>query len=260
VWKLWRNVEGRLTHSYIDPATYELVLLLRRWYAEGLLDSEFATQSINKLWERTGRGEIGSLIAPAIYSGRYDAMNRPSNNMVPEKELGNERAEVVIIPPLVGPRGDEGFIYTQFGKSGVHFDWSGEIWESQPIVRKTGDVPDGYSEQGGLSSYPPFYTHDRFKYVIPGHQIRFYEEYLMAPRGQAHSLRPNRWDLRLETQEHKLRGIYGATIRTMFQEFFFKSIIGEIDPEREWDSYVQKMLGSGLREIQFEIEEPSAVP
>ena len=45
----------------------------------------------------------------------------------------------------------------------------------------------------------------------------------------------------------------------MFEEFFIGSIVGQIDPEAEWDSYVATMVKSGVEEQQRELEKAPLV-
>ena len=68
---------------------------------------------------------------------------------------------------------------------------------------------------------------------------------------------PSREDLFKETNYLDVRAKFGATLDTMVIEFWFKAMIGSVDIDAEWDSYVQDWLDAGGSEL---IEEISKAP
>ncbi len=296
-----RYVDGKLYDYRIDPGLKELLIMLNRWYAEGLIDSEFASQDLRKGWDKIDAHLIGSTAEVVTYAGQAFAMDRPPNSWVHDDELGKPGAEVVVLPSLIGPNGDqgarayrqlsadggyrwfvnrsvsdaklvkvlqiinyargtdEGFIYYQYGKPGVHFDWEGEAWNSKPIARPKEDVPAGEKEVGNISVYPPFYTSDRLKFVYTADLANFADWWLNGPRGQAQSYRDARIDIKGETKLADINRKYGETMGTLYSEFFFKSVTGEIDPAAEWDSYVAEFLRNGGEELIAELEKAPLV-
>jgi hypothetical protein len=135
----------------------------------------------------------------------------------------------------------------------VHFDWEGEPWNSKPISRKPEDVPAGYTKQGFASIYPPFYTSERIKFVYTRDLANFADYFLNAPRGQAQSYRSARFDIKGETGLTDVNRRYGETLNTLYNEFFFKSVTGEIDPAAEWDNYVSQWRSNGGDELLAEL-------
>ena len=273
----------------------ELLIMLNRWYADGLIDTEFASQDLRKSWDKIDAGLIGTTAEVVTYAGQDWAMDRPPNAWVKEEELGTPGAEVIVLPSIIGPNGDqgarkyrqlsadggyrwfvnrevsdaklrkvleiidfmrgteEGFIHYQFGQPNVHFDWEGEAWESKPIARSKEDIPSSAPEQGLISVYPPFYTADRVKFVYPKYLADFAALWLTSPDGQAQSYQDARLDIKGETNEADVNRNYGETMKTLYEEFFFKSVTGEIDPAREWDGYVAQFMANGGDELHAEL-------
>jgi len=291
-----RYVDGKLYDFRIDPGMKDLLILLNKWYEDGIVDSEFASQDLRKGWDKIAAGLVGSACEVVTYAGNTAMDDRPPNSFVPNDEIGQPGAEVVVLPSLIGPNGDqgasayrmlsgdggyrwfvnrkvsdaklgrilevlnyargteEGFVYFQYGKPGVHFDWEGEPWNSKPISRSPEDVPAGEIKQGFASVYPPFYTAERIKFVYTRDLANFADYYLNAPRGQAQSYRSARFDIKGETGLTDVNRRYGETLNTLYNEFFFKSVTGEIDPAAEWDRYVQQWLDNGGEELLAELE------
>jgi ABC-type glycerol-3-phosphate transport system substrate-binding protein len=287
---LWgdnRYYNGTLVTYQNDPGMKDLIRTLAKWFKDGLIDNEFVSQDLRKSWDKIVAGQIGTTAEVLTYAGQPYAMDRPPNSWVSDDELGQPGAEVVIIPPPIGPNGDqgarsyttitpnggykfwinakvddtkaakileivnyarateEGFVHFQYGKPGVHFDWEGDAWDSKPISRKAVDVPDGYTKQGFWGVYPPYYPPERLKFVVPKAQAIFMQEWLTAERGQSLSYRPARFDILNETDLPDIKRNYQETMDTLFEEFFFKAVTGEINVDAEWDNYVSTWLKNG---------------
>ena len=149
---------------------------------------------------------------------------------------------------------DEGFIYYQVGKPGVHFDWSGEEWNSFPIPRAKDDIPEGYSKDGGVSPYPPFYTADRTVFIQPAILAGWYEKFAFSEKGLRLSTRPYRYNFMGDDELTKVNEMYGETLTTMFNEMFFQAITGQIDVAAEWDKYVATWMRAGGEQLLAALE------
>ena len=103
-----RLVDGELVTWEIDPGMRDFLILMNKWYEEGLIDQEFDTIDRTKAWEKVAQGVVGSA-AHAVYNyaGADYARGRPPNSFVPDEEIGTG-AEVVMIPGPVGPTGIQG--------------------------------------------------------------------------------------------------------------------------------------------------------
>jgi ABC-type glycerol-3-phosphate transport system substrate-binding protein len=296
-----RLVDGELVTWEIDPGMRDFLILMNKWYEEGLIDQEFVTIDRTKAWEKVAQGVVGSA-AHAVYNyaGADYALGRPPNSFVPDEEIGTG-AEVVMIPGPVGPTGiqggraysavsavgnyslfvgsqvsdeklkkileilnwthgtDEGFIYFRYGKPGAHCDWEGEPWDSACILRDAADIADDISEHGAIGAYPVYLTADRTKFFLPRVVADFYRDWVLADPGQQYTLRPYRWDILNETGLADVRARVGATLETLFNEFFFKAITGDIDAAAEWNAYVADWRKVGGDDIIAELEKAPIV-
>lgn len=113
-----RLVNGELMDCYIDPAWKDFLKLVARWYKEGLIDREFANLTLAKSWEKIANGQVGAGVNNITYVGGDPA--RPPNSRVKAEELAAKKgAEVVILPPPIGPTGQQGArAYTPIGALG----------------------------------------------------------------------------------------------------------------------------------------------
>lgn len=93
----------------IHPKYKEFLKEMADWYDKDLIDKEFVTLDRQKGYEKIYKGLVAAASSSFSYSGRTFAMNRPPNAFVPEEDLGTG-AEVVMIPPPVGPFGDQGSV------------------------------------------------------------------------------------------------------------------------------------------------------
>ena len=66
-------------------------------------------------------------------------------------------------------------------------------------------------------------------------------------------MKTHRLDIIGETGLTDVNRQYGATLKTMFEEFFYRGIVGEIDVENEWDGYVKSFMENGGEELHAEI-------
>ncbi len=278
----------------------DFLIEMADWYSKDLIDKEFVSLGLRKGWEKVASGLVGATFEEATYAGRSWGMDRPPNSFVPDEELGNPGAEVMILPPLVGPddiQGTrayrdvvpsggyrwfvgagvsdeklakilqfvdtkttaEGWAYWIAGKPGVHFDWEGEPWESNPIPRDPSDVPNGYPENGKISGYPPLRPPERLKMLLPGRLAAFFNDVLLADRGQKWALRSDRMDYMGETEIQQINERYGADLDTIFEEYFFQAVVGEIDVESTWDGYVADWREAGGDRLIAELKKAPLV-
>jgi ABC-type glycerol-3-phosphate transport system substrate-binding protein len=289
--------DGTLYYWAIAPGYKDFLLRMAKWYEMGLIDQEFPSLERMKHYEKVGNGLIGAVAANVNYPGMPYAMQRAPNNFVSEEELGTG-AEVVIIPPPIGPAGlrgtgslqpfsglgrgnriftnrklsdeklamilkimdysfygdDKAWIQAYYGKPGVHFNWEGEPWNSKPIRIPYDKVAEGYPKHGGWGDALSANLSSRIQFTHPRHMADFYTSYLLAEPGQNNTTRPYRYDIFEETNFNDVIVDYGATLKTIQNEFFFKSITGEVDINGEWDSYVARWRGSGGDELLAELE------
>jgi ABC-type glycerol-3-phosphate transport system substrate-binding protein len=155
---------------------------------------------------------------------------------------------------------NEAFVNFFYGKPGVHFDWDGEPWDSLPIVRKPEDVPEGYPKDGAFFNiYPRGETKERIKFIYNTNLADFYNNFLLAEKGQKLSLRPYRFDLFTETELSDLWTKKGATLNSIHDEFYLNAVTGQIDIDAEWDNYVSSWRKNGGDELIAELKKAPIV-
>ena len=296
-----REVDGQLYYFHTDPGMKEFTKAFGAWFAEGLIDRELPTLNRDKYWEKGQAGLYGVQSEPYTNAGQTYAMYRTPNNMVPDAELGQPGAEVVGIPPIIGPGGErggraysaiagvgnykfysnasvsdaklkkmlemldfymgtmEGWIIFRNGKENVHFDWDGEPFESFARERTESELPEG-AGHGRLSVYPVFYTLDRLKIIAPRPLADFQSTYALVDGGvNVYTTRSHRHDFFHESDYEDLRQRFMSTLNTMWEEFFYKGITGQIDVDAEWDGYVQAWSDAGGADIVAELEKAPIV-
>lgn len=288
-----RMVNGELLTYHIDPGFRDFLIKMSSWYENGLIDTEFPTLNHSKHWDKIKTGQVAFSCEQATYAGQTWAMNRPPNTWVSDEDF-EAGAETVIFWPPVGPNGDqgaprygalpvrynwvvyghvsdaklakilevinwratdEGFAAYQAGKAGVHYDWEGEPYNSRQIPRDPEDIPEGYSKDGGISPYPPFYTVERQSIIQPPQLAKWYQNYALSDKGMEIAIRPYRYDFLGSQELRDIYEMYGETLSTMFNELFFQGITGQIDVAAEWDGYVEKWRKAGGDKLLAATEE-----
>ena len=117
----------------------------------------------------------------------------------------------------------------------------------------------GHDEAPSIGAYPVYLTADRTKFFLPRVVADFYRDWVLADPGQQYTLRPHRWDILNETGLATVRARVGATLETLFNEFFFKAITGDIDAATEWDAYVAEWRKVGGDQVIAELEKAPIV-
>ena len=150
---------------------------------------------------------------------------------------------------------DEQWIMFRGGKEGVHFDWEGEPYNSMVMARQPDAVPEGNWKTGAWpTGYPVPYLKDKVKFLYSAKYVQHLENYLWTAKGDAIAMRTYKQDVFNETGLVDVNKRYGETLQTMADEFETRAIIGEIDIDAEWDSYVKEWLAAGGHEYLTEVD------
>lgn len=269
-------VDGELYDFRIHPNMPRFLTRMQKWYADGLIDDELTTMDTGTFREKVAAGLVGFINGNMIYAGNF--LNRPPNTFVPEEEVGTG-AEAVMLPPPVGPDGDqgssafnpipvghtpffvnnevgeaklakilevinykatpEGMVAFRFGRPGVDFEWEGEPWESAAL--------GGMGSQEQFSIRPFLFSEERLPLLFPKKLAEHLTGYVI-PRTDL-TYHPARHDLFNEQGVSEIESKYGSNLQTLFEEFFFKGLTGTIDIDAEWDTYVSKWRNSGGDEL-----------
>ena len=148
---------------------------------------------------------------------------------------------------------DEGYIMWNIGKEGVHWNWSGAPWASSIKNVDPNDYPAGYPVKGPLGGYPHVVTPNRMILFMTKDLVDFHKNILFSPEHQALTIYPYRSDAFGETDLGTVNAKYNAALNTIYDEFFYSAIMGEIDIDKEWDAYVNKFMKSGGEQVMAEL-------
>lgn len=282
---------GRLYDYAVAPAYKDFLKLAAKWYADGLLAADFNLLDLRQTFEQVKNRRIGALNVAVRHTGLPWAAGYPPNSFA-SVEAVSEGAEVVVIPPPVGPDGRQGAgAYFPVGPVGPGrvsigaevtdaklarilriLDWlryadaEGWVfahagapgvhfdWQGEPWESMA--VPAEEPKFGGFPSlYPAVHTKDRFAYLYPDPLADFYVNYLLAEKGQSRTIRPHRSNLTNEAEElRRIRKEYGAVLDAVRNAFYTRAITGEVDIDAAWDDYVSAWMAAGGRELLDEYE------
>jgi len=143
-----------------------------------------------------------------------------------------------------------------FGEEGIHWEWSGKPYASS-INRLVALGPEQAGELGVGGTYGAInssYTKEWLTYVETP-ELNVVASWIRDPKkGGLISGRSYRYDVFGETNLGEINKQYGSEINTQVQEFSYKCITGQIDVESSWNSYIDKLMRSGLNEMLEEIK------
>lgn len=100
--------EGELYDWRIHPRTKDTLEYLAGWYEDNLIDKEFVTDNVRRLWEKVGSGLVGMHHSIHVTAANLpERKTRPPRSMLTDDALA-DGASVLILPPPIGPNGDRG--------------------------------------------------------------------------------------------------------------------------------------------------------
>jgi hypothetical protein len=174
-------------------------------------------------------------------------------------QVGDEKAQKILeIIDFMRYGEDEEFVYSSWGKPGVHFEWEGEPWKSKPLPIGFESVDSNYSKVGGFgTTYPTVYTASRFKFINTEDLGAFYDSvWIRGGNGIGKTLatRTYKYDVANVTGYTDLNKLYGDTLGIIEDTFYFDVIMGRVDLDSAWDAYVSEWRTNGGNEILAELE------
>lgn len=288
--------DGKLVQTEVSKKYKDFLKLMAKWYKMGLVDPEFTTLDNNKSWEKYKQGKIGYYIAQPSYIAMDDwAKGRAPQNIV---ENPDSSAKLLATAPEIGKDGQQGegaylpvgnladafyisknvtdeelarilqiFDYinfdnearwTLYGEVGTHSDWEGTPEKSALKVR-----PE-FAEQEGNSGFWAYnfrtYDKERVQWFQSEYTNKLKSEYYAREDVKEKMLiRPYKWDILNETKLKELSKRYSGQLTTIVDEFRMKAIVGEVDIDKEWDSYVENWMKNGGEETLAELEKAPKV-
>lgn len=287
--------DGKLIFPEISEPYKEAMLKLSDWYDKGIIDPEWTTMQEKTGWDKYKAGKVGYWIAQRAYI----AQESWTDGRAPQNILSADpNAKILVLEPETGPEGQQGVpaytpvtllgdamhiskkvtdeqlarylqlfdwmtysddaYWTKYGEPGEHSDWLGEPGDSTLIVRD--EFPLEEEEMGFWSYNFRSYPGKHWAWLTYPKTRELMEDFFNKPEVvEELAIRPYKSDLMNETDLRILNERYQEQLSTMTSEFFMKGIVGDIDIEEEWDSYVETWRANGGNEIMAETEKAPLV-
>lgn len=266
-WNEWYAQEnGELVNSVTLPETKQTLELLNKWYAEGLIDPEFALSKKANLDEKIANGKIG-LFAASWNDTRGAILTSKTNDpkaewipleypVGPNGEFGTGGTPSVqsySVVPVKSKKGEDVIKFLNFvvgeGYQNLKLGYEGEIWTTENGVVTTNfeehnkhiyrstihqmadvntlDVRTMRLESLGVE----FNLNDNVRRI---EEAAIYSDFLAMPTAAM--------------------GKYSATLTTLLEETFTKFVMGA-KPLSEFDAFVEEWKSLGGDEITVEVNE-----
>lgn len=272
-----RNVEenGKTVEWYASTKYKDFLKYAAAQYKNGYVDPEFAVLDWGKYQEKMASNKVGYFSTRINY---LDDIHDWYDTRVPNNILKNIPGAKLLITPLVGSWAEfnpykyvatinknvseeklirilqwieymyfdkETYASNMFGIEGKHFKWLGEPYKSLANPIEGADPSVNYS--GGY-----IMTADMFLWQRTEFQQRLFS-IASSPKWKSTVINPHRVDLLSKTGYAKANADYGAAVRTIALEFWYKAISGAVDIDKQWDIYIQQMKSAGLDKMEAEL-------
>lgn len=276
---MWHEKNGEIVNGSVAPETKEALAKLRQWFADGVIDPEFITDTQDSYRKKLYNGRIG-VIEEQIAKGAL-----PTSGTVTEMKSLNPDSELVFARNPVGPGGDgswdwgvksnfvvfgskvkdqpekleklfeilraqssdeETINMTTLGEKGVHWDFT----EAGATSGATKFLP-GYEKQEERDQ-------DGVRLFSLGNITTqaYREKYSNPELNEAiktYSSAPNLTDALLFSALPS-DGKYKADLTSLMQKYFAQIISGEL-PLDDFDKFVTEWMARGGEELTKEANE-----
>jgi hypothetical protein len=294
-WTYNLEEDGKVTDYAISKNYKEFLKHMASQYKNGLIDPEFTTLNRAKSWEKFAAGKYGAAQVQVQAAGMVPfTFNRPPANLV----LKDSNAKILFTPPPIGFQGQQGsaaytpvdgfgyamvvkkdvsdeklarilqifdyinldkdgLMFTQFGEEDKDFSWEGEAYKSAVLPKQAAEAD---REKDGINYYNlPIQQGNVTAYYTNASVLKLTDLFFGTDKGREMAYRPFKWDYFNQTKYNELNTKYGAKLKTITDEFLFKSITGEINVDSAWDAYVKDWRNSGGDELLAELEKAPKV-
>jgi putative aldouronate transport system substrate-binding protein len=274
-WGYSVDENGKVYSPIVQDEYKEALKLLAAWYAEGVIDPEFITDSRNMHVRKFVEGKLGTLVDG---EGWFYPTN--SNGYIPRLKKANPDAEAVVIKNPKLPGGEHSGMFRAkliWGRGYAKF--FGYNTTEEKIIRilqiqesfakdwdwylrsQYGIEGEDYTvENGTVVPNPNLSMDEKVERGIASYSNTVplvYDEMIKL-------MPPGNWEIREKSLSMRrvIRGPgfaytgineadqqYGSDLGTIVNEFRINAITGKIDIESEWDNYVERWWDFGGREV-----------
>ncbi len=280
------NDNGNAVYYYSSEKYKEFLKFVHRMYGQGYIDKEIFILDNQQFWEKAQRGYGGYFGVSANWLGSW-ASARPPLNII----NNIDGASVLMTPGEIGSDGSMGtrmyaptpqygwfYVnknitdndklirilqfaeYTGFGENMMELSFG----EENVDYKITDGVPvrnDGFVAGGnrGIQSYSLFVQTEEYLKLINDKMFIATQKYTLGKDGLWNKflVMPYRYDLKNETKLSEYNTKYNSNIKDIVDEFFASAVIGEVDIDTGWDTYIKKLNAAGYDKI---IEELNKAP
>lgn len=289
----YNNVEENgTTIEYYSSAKYkEFLKFAAAVYKNGYMDKEFLTNDFVRMGEKYAQQKAGYVSTQPAYMTKSSAgmWNRAPLNMIKD----NPDAKLVFCPPEIGPNGEqgvpyntnspfkysfyigssvddeklerilsifdyaaaskEGFIKMSYGEEGVHYTIEDTKYGKARVLKENVNFngkPDGLFVFS-TNMFLPLDGRDEINTVSDA--LKLQKLVTANPEWTKYNMGPDRIDLFNTTGILAVNADVSGTISTIVNEFYAKSIAGEINVDAEWDNYMNNLNKAGYQRIITEL-------
>jgi len=282
------NENGKAIFYYSSEKYKDFLKTVADVYKKGLIDREYLTNDFQKMSEKYAKGNAGYAATVTIYmSSEANMLTRAPMNML----KADPKAKIVMTPPEVGPNKEQGvpiysatpfrynfyiskkvddkklerilqiFDYAAVSKEGFQKFRFGEEGKHYTVQEKNGfkfwkwndGVNFGKDTGFGVFNTNMVVPNDgRMMSETPEVQ-KLTKNYLLTDKWLKYNIYPYKFDLTGSTKFAEVQAQTKATLDTIIKEFYSKSVTGEINSDKEWDAYIQKLNKAGYDKLLEEI-------
>ncbi len=280
-WYWNHNVDGKVRPAYVLEDYKDFLKFANRIYEKGYIDPEAFVLDMHIAWDKITNGMFGCF-QNGVSSLSSWAQNRPPLSLLSV----DGDSKVLMTPGPIGPEGkwgsdmyritpqknyfhirkdvddeklkrilefvdfcgfdEEAQLYLRYGEEGVHFDWEGEPYKSAAVLKED-------TELGGKTGLVVFNDYmntgvtNKYQMTAAWQKASEFSWGIWAE--PEHLFKPYKADLFYETKFEEERKKYNNAIKAIRDEFMAQAIVGEIDIDAEWDSYIKKLEKAKLFEM-----------
>jgi len=267
--------DGKLIEPYMSKNYKAFLKLMNKYYKDGLIDPEFATDNVQKYWGKIVESKVGSGMLGYDYADTNLYKDRPPSTLFAK----DPKAKMLFLRFPVNNEGVGGgspSIRSFIGNWVVSKDTTDEelirilqifdaINYDRELVIQTrfGEEGTTYEVQDGVTKlkegidakaygfyYYNLYTYE--KWYLPFLYGPTTLEILEKMASKNDGARPAKIDIDDKTVEVSAKIM--PAIETIANTFAVKAVMGTIDIDKEWDKYVKSIYDAGYDKYASEME------
>jgi putative aldouronate transport system substrate-binding protein len=261
----WMEKEGKLTYSSISPAYKDALKTFQDWYKKEIFDPEVLLDDRAKFNSKFESNRLAGIV-------EVDAWLDPANASSPVGKLKmNKGIDMVYIPPVKGPSGFSGTDNSSAVNKGSSLFFGHKTTDEQ-VIRILQIQNDIFSDSKMYAQYyygneGEHWTLDDSGAYVPKPEAtsterrteigaqRFMMSNMINETAYPVRVNPNRRSIIEKVKEFPITKIASyqpdlpadkvTAMAKVESEFFWKAFSGQVDIDKEWDTYVENWMAAG---------------